>query len=232
MNIIAFKHFSFDDESAITAWAVRQGHTLYVLTPSDLESYPNSDAFDMLVILGGPMSVYEEERYPWLVEEKRFVRRCIDEGKPVLGICLGAQMLSDVLGGTVYRNDRKEIGWHEINRTADRHPSLENLPETFVSYQWHGDTFTLPEGATRLAYSEACGIQAFAYGDNVLALQFHLETTPACIDEMLNTWSSEIVDAPFIQHPSAIVAQADRSKTSHAMLCGILERLATTVGAV
>lgn len=226
MNIIAFKHFSFDDEYALTTWAVQRGHTLQVLTPSDIAEYPSPASFDMVVILGGPMSVYQEEQHPWLVLEKRFIRETIDAGKLVLGICLGAQMLSEVLGGTVSRNAEKEIGWHAVSRTEEQHPGFGHMPQTFTSFQWHGDTFTLPEGARRLAYSEACGEQAFAYGDLVVGLQFHLETTPACIETMLNVWKRELVDAPYIQTAEAIMAQSERSEESHAMLCGILDGMA------
>nr|WP_156278341.1 type 1 glutamine amidotransferase [Paenibacillus sp. NEAU-GSW1] len=221
------KHFSFDDESAIAAWAVRQGHSLNVIVPYEIAEYPAIASFDMLVILGGPMSVYQDEQYPWLVEEKRFVRTCIDQGKLVLGICLGAQMLSEVLGGKVYRNEFKEIGWYEVQRTEERHPCFEGVPQSFASFQWHGDTFTLPDGAKRLAYSEACGNQAFAYGDSVVALQFHLETTPACAATMLDVWTHELVEAPFIQKADRVAAgMEERSARSHELLGGILDRMA------
>ncbi|WP_337102914.1 type 1 glutamine amidotransferase [Paenibacillus sp. YIM B09110] len=228
MNIIAFKHFDFDDEHALKAWAAQRGHTLRMLTPSHLTEYeyPSSASFDMLVILGGPMSVYEDEQYPWLAMEKRFVRETIDAGKAVLGICLGAQMLSEVLGGKVSQNTQKEIGWHAVSRTEEQHPSFSHMPQTFTSFQWHGDTFTLPAGARRLAYSEACGEQAFAYGDLILALQFHLETTPACIATMLDVWHSELIDTPYIQTAEAILEQSGRSEVSHAMLAGILDGMA------
>lgn len=226
MNILALKHFSFDDESAIAGWAARNRHRLQVLDPSDAAEFPPGTDFGMLIVLGGPMSVYEEDRHPWLIREKRFVRQCVEDGKPVLGICLGAQMLAEALGGTVRRNDQKEIGWHPVRRTAEKHPIFDGMPETFVSFQWHGDTFTLPEGARRLAYSEACGNQAFAYGDRVLGLQFHLETTPACIGTMLDVWADELAaKAPYVQAPGDIAAQTERSRASHAMLSGILDRL-------
>ncbi|MFF2092761.1 type 1 glutamine amidotransferase [Paenibacillus sp. NPDC058174] len=232
MNIIALKHFSFDDESAIAFWASKQGFTLRVLDPSEGKELPSAASYDMLVILGGPMSVYQEEKYPWLAAEKRFIRAGIDAGKSVLGICLGAQLLSEVLGGTVSRNAQKEIGWHEVLRTEEAHAAFEGIPQSFVSFQWHGDTFTLPDGAKRLAYSEACGEQAFAYGENVVGLQFHLEATPPCIATMLDVWSHELVDAPYIQPAPIITAQIERSIASHAMLTGILDRMAAQVSQV
>jgi len=230
MRIVAFKHFSFDDESALAEWADRSGHGLRVLDPSAVDGFPSLSSFDLLVVLGGPMSVYQEESFPWLAEEKAFVGQCIEEGKLVLGICLGAQMLSEVLGGRAYRSDpaRKEIGWHVVRRTEKEHPWLEGLPPEFASFQWHGDTFDLPEGAIRLAYSEACANQAFSHGDNVLALQFHLETTPACIGTMLDVWKSELQTQPYIQPAEAIASQTARSEVSHRLLAGILDRMAAS----
>lgn len=227
MKIAAFKHFSFDDESAIAAWARREGHELMVFEPpSGIDQFPRADALDMLIVLGGPMSVYQEAEHPWLKAEKSFLRECVAEGKAVLGICLGAQMLAEVLGGRVYRNAHKEIGWHAVKRTAARHPLFDHMPDEFVSCQWHGDAFTLPEGAVRLAGSEACPNQAFAFGDTVIGLQFHLETTPDCIGTMLDVWSGELTEGPYIQSARTIAAQTERSEASHAMLHGVLDRLA------
>lgn len=226
MNIIVFKHFSFDDEYAITLWAAQHGHSLQVLVPAELSEYPSMASFDMLIIMGGPMSVYEEDQYPWLDVEKRFLGEAIEADKLVLGICLGAQMLSNVLGGRVSRNPQKEIGWHTVSRTEERHPCFDQLPQTFTSFQWHGDTFSLPAGARRLAYSEACGEQAFAYGDSVLGIQFHLEATPRCIGTMLEVWADELTEGPFIQAAEVIAAQSDRSRDSHVRLMGILDGLA------
>jgi GMP synthase-like glutamine amidotransferase len=222
MNVIAFRHFDFDDPAAIVEWARNGGHKLEIRDPSQGIRKEWLEAMDLLVILGGPMSVYQEREYSWLVEEKAFVRRAVDQEKKVLGICLGAQMLADVLGGTVSRNREKEIGWHRMRRTDERHPWLADLPESFTSYSWHGDTYTLPAGARRLAYSEACGEQAFAYGDRVLGLQFHLETTPDCIDQMLERWSCELQDKPYIQRAADIRAGMAHSGAANRLLQQIL----------
>lgn len=226
MNILACKHFAFDDESAIADWAKMRGHELRVIAPAEIAAFPAPETFEMLVILGGPMSVYEEASYPWLAAEKSFLSDSIASGKTVLGICLGAQMLSEALGGIVFRNACKEIGWHEVLRTDHKHPCFDGMPKTFNSYQWHGDAFTLPTGAVRLAYSEACGNQAFAYGDRVLGLQFHLETTPACIGTMLDVWADELTESAYVQSAAAITGELERSATSHEMLADILDRLA------
>ncbi|WP_270169426.1 type 1 glutamine amidotransferase [Paenibacillus sp. SYP-B4298] len=226
MRLLLLKHFRFDRETAITDWAAAKGHTFALLYPPDDETYPEHDSYELLVILGGPMSVYEEKLYPWLTEEKQFVREALQRGKLVLGICFGAQMLAELLGSRVYRNAYKEIGWHKIERTTAEHPLLSQLPQQFYSFQWHGDCFDLPEGAVRLAGSEACTNQAFAYGNRVAGLQFHLEAHPEAIGEMLSCWSSELVEAPYIQPAAHITAELARSEQSFAMLARVLDQLA------
>lgn len=164
MRLLLLKHFSFDDESAITDWAARHGHEAEVRFPPDGEALPGHESYELLIILGGPMSVYEDDKYPWLVDEKRYVREAMDSGKLVLGICFGAQMLAELLGARVYRNNEKELGWHRVERTEQEHPLFAQIPQQFYSFQWHGDCFDLPEGAVRLAGSKACPNQAFVYG--------------------------------------------------------------------
>ncbi|MBD2867165.1 type 1 glutamine amidotransferase [Paenibacillus arenilitoris] len=228
MNILAFRHFDFDDDHAFAAWAAGEGHVWTVRDPSqgvDGDWLPDTD---LLIILGGPMSVYQESDHPWLIEEKAFVRQAMARGTKVLGICLGAQMVAELLGGEVYRNGQKEIGWHEVKRTAENHPWLADLPESFYSFQWHGDTFRLPEGAKLLACSEACAIQAFSYGDHVMGVQFHLETSPACIDTMLEKWRGELTDGPYIQSAEQIRGGYGRSGASWEMLRGILSRIGSS----
>jgi len=225
MNILAFKHFAFDDDYAFRSWASLGGHRLDIRDPSVEINSEWLDEMDLLIICGGPMSVYEDERYSWLASEKQFVGQAIQLGKKVLGICFGAQMIAELLGSPVYRNAYKEIGWHTINRTQERHSWLEGLPEQLVSFQWHGDTFDLPEGTRLLAYSEACKVQAFAYLEHVLGLQFHLETTPACMESMFAHWSSELIDAPYIQTAERIRQQFGQSGQSIKALHHILDRI-------
>jgi GMP synthase-like glutamine amidotransferase len=127
------------------------------------------------------MNISEEERYPWLAAEKRLLVDAIAAGERVLGICLGAQLLADVLGGSVTRNPEVEIGWFPVEPTAEAGvlPGFEHLPSHFTALHWHGDTFSIPAGAVRLAGSAACANQGFAWGDGrVIGLQFHLEETP------------------------------------------------------
>lgn len=225
MNVLAFRHFSFDDIHALSWWSLRNGHRLTVQDPSQGIDPEWLEQTDLLIILGGPMSVYQETSLSWLTEEKRFVEKAIRQDKKILGICLGAQMLADVLGGRVYPHTCKEIGWHGIHRTSEQHPWFDGVPDRFVSFQWHGDTFDLPQGTKRLAWSEGCRNQAFSYGDRIVGLQFHLETTPDCIEEMLNRWAEELQnEQPYIQSAARIRQEIGRSEDSFRLLHRILDQ--------
>ncbi|MEM4408220.1 MAG: hypothetical protein QXI19_05695 [Candidatus Caldarchaeum sp.] len=152
----------------------------------DRSSFYSLDEFKGLIILGGPMNVYETDRYPFLALEERAIGEAINAGKPVLGVCLGAQLIAKVLGARVYPAREKEIGWYEIRLTEEgrRDGLLGSLSPCETVFEWHGDTFDLPDGAFCLAESEACKNQAFRFGDSVYGLQFHLEVTA----EMVSTW--------------------------------------------
>jgi GMP synthase (glutamine-hydrolysing) len=152
---------------------------------------PELDSFTHLLVMGGPMAVYEMQRYPFLVNEARFIDAAIKAKKHVLGVCLGAQLVAHVLGAKVYAGTEKEIGWYEVTLTpegiSDPVMSALAVSGTDVAqvFQWHGDTFDLPQRAVRLASSGPFPNQAFQYTDRVYALQFHIEVTPAIVQEWL-----------------------------------------------
>lgn len=149
--------------------------------------FPPSSAFRALVVMGGPMGVYEQDRYPFLKKEIALIRRGIAAGKPVLGICLGAQLIAAALGARVHPSARKEIGWHPIELTAagQKDPLFRGWPRRPGVFQWHGDTFTRPPGTVLLAASPLCRHQAFRYKKNVYGLQFHIEVDAAMVREWL-----------------------------------------------
>jgi GMP synthase-like glutamine amidotransferase len=188
------QHVPFEGLGIIEDWAIAQGFEISVSQLFNNDPLPVIDDLDWLVVMGGPMGIHDHEEHPWLVDEKIFIRKAIDAGKTVLGICLGAQLIADVLGAKVYPGPQKEIGWFPIRR-AEGAPEL--LPEKLTAFHWHGDTFDLPAGAIRLASSETCQNQGFVYNDRVVALQFHLETTPESMEALIENCSDELpnVDA-------------------------------------
>jgi GMP synthase (glutamine-hydrolysing) len=142
---------------------------------------------DALVVLGGGMGVYEQDRYPYLGEEIRLLRRCVERERPVLGICLGSQLLAKALGGEVAKAPRKEIGFYRVRLAgpAAEDPLFAGTPESFVAFHWHGDAFTLPKGAVPLASSTLTPLQAFRFGPRAWGVQFHLETDEEVLAAMM-----------------------------------------------
>jgi GMP synthase-like glutamine amidotransferase len=192
MRIHWFQHVSIEGLGLLEPWLTARGHTLTVTRWWAGEAAPDGDTFDALIIMGGPMNIYQHAEYPWLVDEKAAIGEAIRAGKSVLGACLGAQLISDVLGGNVTRNAEREIGWWSVYPVPGAEDLPYVIPDSMTVLHWHGDTFSLPPGAVRLAGSEACEQQAFAWGGRVLALQFHLEMDAeaiaalavACADEL------------------------------------------------
>ena len=161
----------------IADWIGERGHSVNCTHLDRGDPLPTDDAFDLLLIMGGPMNIYEYRNHPWLVAEKECIKRAIDSGKRVLGICLGAQLIADVLGAKIYQNPVFEIGWYPVHFNSAKYtiPAFNPFPETLTVLHWHGDTFDLPKGAVHLAESAVCRNQAFAFGDRVIGLQFHIE---------------------------------------------------------
>ncbi len=172
------KHVPFEGPDSISVWAKEKGLSLKCTNLYDGPAFPAADSFDSLVIMGGPMGVYEQQKYPWLEGELALIREAIRSGKKVLGICLGAQLIAGALGARVYPHTQKEIGWYEVEKVnGGRDPLFAEFPERFVAFHWHGDTFDLPKGAAPLFRSKACENQGYRVGENVLGLQFHPEVT-------------------------------------------------------
>lgn len=152
---------------------------------------------DGLIVMGGPMNVDETLQFPFLLPEVQLIERTISDGKPVLGICLGAQLMAKALGEKIFKNDKKEVGWHPIHMApaAKNDPLFKNFPPTLEVLHWHGDTFNIPKGAAHLARSPHCNSQAFRWGKHAYALQFHFEVTPP----MLKGWCNAKSEQEFIQ---------------------------------
>jgi GMP synthase-like glutamine amidotransferase len=207
MRIVCLQHVPFEGPGNIASWARERGHSLRSVHLFAGEAPPSPDEFDWLVVMGGPMSVNDEAEYAWLAPEKKLVRTCIERGKFVLGVCLGSQLIADVLGSPVYRNRVREIGWFPIRLRPEAagSRSFAGLPEQMQVLHWHGETFDLPPGCKHLAESEGCRVQAFEH-PSALGLQFHLEMTAEGLDAIVANCSSEIGSGPYEVPPERLVA--------------------------
>jgi GMP synthase - Glutamine amidotransferase domain len=200
MRIHYFQHVSFETPGMIADWAESRGHQLtgtHFYQPDAVS--PEIRQIDRLIIMGGPMNIYEEQRYPWLRDEKQLIKRALTLRIPVLGICLGAQLLADCLGASVYPGREKEIGWFPVTITAAQENPFHVFPERLNVLHWHGDTFDLPEGAYRTAASKVTPNQAFVYRQRVMGVQFHLEVPEAAIRRLIDHSQEDLVPGPYVQ---------------------------------
>ena len=206
MRFYCLQHVAFETPGLLTGVVREKGYSLRTIAVFDDEPLPSTADFDGLIIMGGPMSIHDEDMYPWLRAEKALIAAAIREGKKVLGICLGAQLIATVSGARVYPNPQKEIGFWPVQWTeaAGKGDAQE------VFFHWHGETFDLPAGAVLLASTAACVNQAFLLGDKVLGVQFHPEVTPEIIRAMIAHEGHELVDAPFIQPATKMLEGAGR----------------------
>ena len=186
---------------------------------------PDVRGIDLVIIMGGPMNVPDETTHPWLVAEKKFVREAIDQGVAVLGVCLGAQLIADVMGARIFPNEFKEVGWLPIEAVDGGEDSFA-FPERMMAFHWHGDTFDLPVGALRLARSEACDNQAFQFGRNVIGIQFHLEATPESVSLLLEHCGAELVPSQYVQSDTFI---RDASEAAYGKINRVMYELLSYV---
>ncbi len=216
MHVLIVKNVLSEGAGTITDHLHNEDIPYTIVEASIGDILPDTQSFTHLVIMGGPMAVYEMHRYDYLQNEALLIDRAIKANKRVLGICLGAQMVAHVLGAKVYAGSGKEIGWYEVELTEDgiKDPFLSELaiPGKKVAevFQWHGDTFDLPAGAVRLASSSLYPNQAFRYQDGVYALQFHIEVTPMIVHDWLV--SEREIDFSAITADSGRIYEAYRER--------------------
>jgi GMP synthase-like glutamine amidotransferase len=206
------EHVPYETPQRLGTELRRRGYTLTFTRLYTDDPFPSPQDLDLLVIMGGPMGTYEEDLYPWLKEEKRFIREVIATGKKILGICLGAQLLAECLGGKVYPHTCREIGWYPVELTPEgrRSQPFAHFPERFFVFHWHGDTYDLPPHCFHLARSEACTQQAFVTEDGrIVGLQFHLEMTEEGISSALY-YSGELGEGNFIQQKDEILSLSSK----------------------
>ena len=209
-------------------WARHKGHAVSQTYLCNDEKPPALDEFDWLMVMGGSPSIWEEDKHPWLRPEKELIARALDQNKIILGICFGAQLLAQALGGGVSANRHKEIGWFDVNLTEAGRGSylFRGIPDRFTTFHWHSDCFTTPAGCTRLAFSEATPNQAFASETRpIVGLQFHPEYTPAMVNyfarEYGHTWES----GPFVPTPETVVNKIGSLQDTYKLMATLLDNM-------
>ncbi len=203
MNIHYFQHVEFEGLGSIEKYFLKNNHSITSTKFYEDYQMPDMKNIDFLIIVGGSMSVNDEVQFQWLKEEKEFIRKFIKTNKPILGICLGAQLIASALGSGVYPNETKEIGWFDIfnYNGGFQFPAIQKV------FHWHGETFDLPKDSICLASSKECKNQAFQIGKNVIGLQFHLETTPQSAKKIVENCKNELEEnGKFIQSEEEILS--------------------------
>jgi len=227
MRAHCFQHEPFEGMAAIETWLQNKNFDITYTRFFEGDPIPSTHDIDWLILMGGGMSVNDEQEFPWLVKEKKFVRECIEKGKVVVGICLGSQMIASSLGYKVYKNKLKEIGWFPINKVGNVKSRLfKDLPDEITVFHWHGETFDLPKEAELIASSAACVNQIFVINDKVIGFQCHLETTAESLSSLSDNCRSELKTDLYIQTETQMIADEKKySAPMHQVLFGILEKV-------
>lgn len=223
MKIHWLQHADFEDLGCIAPRLAARGDAVTCTRLYAGESLPDPASVEALIVMGGPMNIYEDDQYPWLRAEKDFIRALIDRGQRVLGICLGAQLIADVLGARTTRNAHTEIGWFPVTLQAGaaRARAFAGFPQTFDAFHWHGDTFALPPGAQPLMSSAACVNQAYAVGENIVGIQFHLEVTAANARDWFA--HERVTPDTYVQAPEAILGALDKFAINNRLMLRLLD---------
>lgn len=227
ISIHTLMHVPYEGLGCIEDWIIQKGHKLSYTKFYESYSLPNVDEIDALIIMGGPMSVYEEKSFNWLAEEKAFIHEAIEKGKIVLGICLGSQLIAEVLGARVYPNKQKEIGWFNVKQTeiGKSNAILYGIEDEFSVFHWHGDTYDLPPHSEHLFYTDVCRNQAFIFNNKVLGLQFHFEVTEVTLQGMVENGKAELKTEATIQSETTIVENKNYIVSNNLKMNKILDNL-------
>ncbi len=218
LKIHCLQHVPYEGIGCIDYWSQVKGHTLSFTKFFEAPVvYPALESFDWLIIMGGPLSVNDTEKLPWLIDEKKFIESAIKKNKVVIGFCLGSQLIANALGAKVISNNQNEIGWFDVSLTEDakQHELFSSFPDVFKTFHWHGETFELPKHSKLLMTSAACKNQGFIYGKRTIGLQFHPEVTQAGVKDMIEHHRDELTDEATVQTEEEIVAQLNFISENH-----------------
>ncbi|WP_111642818.1 type 1 glutamine amidotransferase [Marinimicrobium alkaliphilum] len=205
MRAHILQHVPFEGPGSIGHWLKARQAEVTTTRLFESTAFPAVAEIDLLVIMGGPMSINDEDTLPWLAPEKRFIGEAIAAGLPVIGICLGAQLMAASQGARVYPGPEKEIGWFPVE-AIEHCADAFVFPPTFMAFHWHGETFELPTHAVHLARSAGCTNQAFQIGERAIGLQFHLETTPESAADIIDHSRHELVAERYIQSEAELLS--------------------------
>ncbi len=228
MRIHYLQHVPFEGPAAITDWAFERGHEVGKTFLFQEDGLPGTGEFDWLVVMGGPMGTDEVEKFPWLTDEKLLIEKSIENGKTVIGICLGAQLIAEVLGANIFKNQYAEIGWFPVTLTPEARlgSHFGGFPQEFNAFHWHRNTFDIPSGARQIGFSEGCRNQVFQYGNTVTGLQFHLETTENSASQLLENCSGDLTEGKYIQNRDEILSDKTRFTGIGRLLYQLLDSMA------
>lgn len=226
-RICIIQHVPYETPGCIEYWIKNKSYRPEIIKIYSGEPLPAIENTDWLIVMGGPMSVHDTGIFPWLAGEKKFISRAIASGKIVIGICLGAQLVAEVLGGRVRRNEFREIGWYPVSRSGTGTGSklTAMFADAETVFHWHGDTFEIPDGASHEFASEACRNQCFVYNEKVLALQFHIEVTGSLLEGMILNGKEELVAGKYIQESKELLDGAVNIKRNNDLMYSILDEL-------
>ena len=219
MRASVFRHVPFEGPGSIGDWLTAHNAAVSEILMYERPALPDLTRTDLIVVMGGTLSVNDEESFPWLRAEKACLSDAITRGIPVLGICLGSQLIASAMGARVHRNPQAEHGWFPVEATPANGNTFQ-FPAHFTTFHSHGDTFDLPKGAVRLAKSAACENQAFQIGRRTIALQFHLESNAESAGAIVEECVDEFAAGPYVQPVAELRATPPSAYTESVRLMG------------
>jgi len=225
MHIHFLQHVPFEGLGCMEEWFKKEQAEITSTQLYQDPIFPELEQIDWLVIMGGPMSANDNYKYPWMIKEKRFIEKAIMAQKKIIGVCLGAQLIADVLGAKITKNPETEIGWFEVSKVQGEKSSdiFKSFPEKADVFHWHGETFELPQRATRIFESQACKNQGFLIDDQILGLQFHFEITEGGAKKLIDACRDEMIPARYVQTEQEILSAPGRFEKVNSLMFDVLE---------